>query len=420
MKEFEQITTSELREALSKMITKKVTIEDEKIIGETLSKEQIKTSLVFHIGLYECATIRDIFEALNKCSVYYYDSYYRDVFLEIFPDYFKLINILNILERLDFINEEVKNVTFENVYEIICNYIKNVFRNIKTYNELKDVIYIIRPLMNFNEFKEMFVNFDIFLELVMDLTPCNDEEKNKFNKLISDAKNYNEMSSLIFKLGYQMKKSKLEENESYLITQKKYLENIKIKKNIVKNKDNLNDMIKKGNELRNSLFAIDIELGTNDYFIDREKKLIVENKNAIVDSSSNLFRKIKERKKIRNSTNNVNICELNLKKLELKKDEIKKKKESFKREIELIEKKFKEISHLDFLPFDEANMQFYYADDYYLNESEFRESIEKIEGEIKNLKKQLDNIIQIGLIKFNVETIEVNNEKKVSSIKINK
>lgn len=68
---------------------------------------------------------------LSKCLIYYRDSYYREVFSEVFPKYPEIMYLVGVLRELNIGNEKVQNVTFDNVKEVIYNSIKKFLKTKK-------------------------------------------------------------------------------------------------------------------------------------------------------------------------------------------------------------------------------------------------------------------------------------------------
>ena len=422
LKDWEKTDTSKIREVLPKMVTKKIKIEEERIIGQTLSKEQIESNLIFHIGLKDCTSIKEIISVLDKCYTYYNDSYYRDTFCEIFPNYSKLVNMKDILYNLNITNEKVQNVTFENIDEIIFNSIKNVFRGLKTYNEIKDIIFNIRYFMKEDEIKEIFQNFELFTQFIMDIFPVNEEDKEYMNNLFSNASSYEELSKIVFKLGYNKKKKELEEEENYLVSENKLLEDIRMRKEIIENKEEINKMINDRNELQELIFTFDSKIKRIEISINMEKKVIDKNNGFIEKSSDSLFKKIKNRKRIRGANDNISISKAKTEKLEIEKDDLIKKITEAREVLSVIEEKFKTITHFDFFPINESAMEFYYSQDYWsdIDESEVIKWIEILKQKIDKLRKELDDIVQNGLVIFEDESLEDSNEKNISNSRVSK
>lgn len=204
-----------VKKELKKLVTKEVFIEEEKIIGKTLMPQQIKDNLLFHIELEECTNISMLTAAIFNCSKYYYDSYYKAIFSEIFPNYPKVIRLMDIINTLDIKDEKIENVTFENIENLLIDTIKKVFNKLKSYNELISFIKTINSIMREDEIEEIFPVFELFSNFAIDVA-SNEEEVKFVNEQLSDISSYEELSKVIFRIGAVKKTKKIAQNEAII------------------------------------------------------------------------------------------------------------------------------------------------------------------------------------------------------------
>ena len=110
--------TNELKNKLYSLITKKFTIEEEKIIGSMLDYNSIIESMKYHIDLENSICLLDIKVSLKRCNKYYNDSYYQKYLLALLPDFKEVFDFMNLFSY-DGLLEEVVNVNYGNVKDIL-------------------------------------------------------------------------------------------------------------------------------------------------------------------------------------------------------------------------------------------------------------------------------------------------------------
>ena len=413
LKDFEIVTTSQIREILPKMITKNVIIEEEKIIGKTCNREQIKQNLIFHISLEDCTNIKELTDTLSKCMMYYQDSFYQDVFCEMFPKYPEIMYLVGLLRELNIDDKKVQNVTFGNVEEVFYNSIKNVLKTKKSYDEVSSFLIKLNYLIPENKIKNFFPNLKLITSLSRDICPFEEEDKKNINELLSGASSYEEISKIIFELGYTKKQKRLAESEESLLSFTETLENIKQRKNIISHKEKLNKLINKRKELEQQSLDCEFEITTIEIALNTEKTNINNHNKIIADSSSNIFKRIINRKKIKNSRTAISESESKTEKLESNKEKLNQKITKIKEEIILIEKRFKTITNLDFVPSDVSFMQSYYEPNHFFDETELENSIINLKQEIERLKKEIAELIQTGLIILDDKQLQDSNQTTI-------
>lgn len=148
-----------LKDKLQNEITHNIDIEEEKIIGTTLPKEEVVNNILSNLN----APYRNVDELslfLSKCKSYINDDYYKDVFIEFMPNYKNIEKLFDILKELDIQSEKIETLTLDNLEEKLYNLIKNSFNSKKTFNDILDYLrklqYQDRTLVN-----ELFPNYEL-------------------------------------------------------------------------------------------------------------------------------------------------------------------------------------------------------------------------------------------------------------------
>ena len=216
----------EIKEYLAKFVTRNISIEEEKIIGKTIDVEGIKENLKFHINFKDCNKIFDILTLLDWVEfTFANDSYYKNIFNELFPDFKEVCDMNNILLQLcgmSVIYQKVENVTYNNIFNIFLNCINNnVFKKIKKYEQIKDFILTIENIrksniMLENVINKFFPNFDFFEKFIIDLESDNEIDKNNIEELISNINSYEELFKIIYEFLNNRQKKMLDNNRNLL------------------------------------------------------------------------------------------------------------------------------------------------------------------------------------------------------------
>lgn len=395
---------NKIQQKLKEMTTTNITIEEEKIIGNTLTKEEIKNNLLTYLDFKNCSNMKEVIDILIRCKTYYKDSYYKETFLEIFPDYVKINDIINKYNNKNMEQERVNNVTFKNVKEIIYSSIRNSFKDKNSYDEIWHFLFSYQSgFTNLEEeIKEkIFPNFKLVSETFKSIYPSNEEEKKSIDILLKNVSNYKEFSIAICTLGYQKKNQELIKTENLLAMQNEFLEEIQFENNIISSKKDLNEMIDRKNELEKLILQYNTEISENQILIESEKLNQDRQNRQIKDSSSNFLKKIINSRKLKNYKDKLNQSKLKSITIESKNEELQKKISELNKEIKLIKQKFKKMTNLDDFALDKSFMEIYYKKDNSNYESYIIESINKLNKKIAILKQELIALNQSGLVIIN-------------------
>ena len=99
-KEKESTNISEIKKELHENISNNIIIEEEKIIGKTLSKDIVRKNLISQVNLENCKNIQDVINIIQECIKYSNDTYYNSYIKEIFKDINEVSELLPELIKL--------------------------------------------------------------------------------------------------------------------------------------------------------------------------------------------------------------------------------------------------------------------------------------------------------------------------------
>lgn len=77
--------------------------------------------MIYHIDLESSMLLIDIKVSLDRCNMYYNDTYYKDYLIKLFPDYLEVSNIIKNFSDDDLFNMEVSNINFSNIKDILLS-----------------------------------------------------------------------------------------------------------------------------------------------------------------------------------------------------------------------------------------------------------------------------------------------------------
>lgn len=410
-----------IKQKLKERVTENITIEEEQIIGTTLTKEEIKQNLTTYLGLEKCSNLKEIKTKLNKSYKYEKDSYYKEIFNELFPDYQEAYELINILPNNILETEKTSNVNFNNVKEYTITSIRNIFKYNNSYFDIYSSLFNYNS--NFSRLKEetkekIFPNFKLIEEIFLSIYPKNETEETYINNQLKNITNYEEFKKVICNIAYNKKTIKLEESEKLLKEAIESLEKITVEKNIVAAKDTLNQMIESKNKKEKNLGNRQSELIENKYLIQQETEIQNKKTKSIQTNSKTFLKRLLNRKKIKEDTNELNDSKLRTEQLEAKRENQLKEIEKLEKEINQIKKEFKEITQLDFVPFDPSFMEIYYTKDISKYEKFIIDDIEKLKQKINKLKQELTKLKKTNLI--NQDNLELENIEEYRETNPNK
>ena len=369
----------------------------EKIIGDTLSDEEIKNNILSNLNINNVHSVSDLHSLLGDCFDYYQDSYYKNIFLGLFPNYLNIKGLYYLLYELGVLDEKIENATLENIEEKTYNIIKSSFKNVKTFSDLIRQVNIINLYKN-NNLIEKLPNFELLLKLCENI---DDKDSQTLDKLLEGTHSYEDIIKVITQFSQNEIRNDLLEKQDELKKYNNSLEEIKIAKNIIASKNHLNELIdnrKEKHKMRNEYI---FKLEENNSEITSEKNHQESINKLIKETSSNFIKRFIYRKRIKQYKQDL---QESINKVEsLKKDNqnIAVNIDSLTTEIKSIETEFKSITQFDYVPDSTSAMDNYYQRDITEHEKITLENIERLNKDINNLNKTLEEIDKSNILNNN-------------------
>lgn len=415
-----------LKDKLQNEITHNIDIEEEKIIGTTLPKEEVINNILSNLN----APYRNVDELsllLGKCKSYINDDYYKDIFKELIPNYKNIKKLFDILKELYIQSDKIETMTLDNLEETLYNLIKNSFKNKKTFNDILDYLdklqYQDRTLVN-----ELFPNYELLLKCCKDIRYI---DKNELDMKLEKCISYDDILKVITNFTYSKNKKELLEKQKQLNNYNESLEEITISKKIISSKDYLNDLInnRKDNEAKKNEYTFNLE--ENSRNITSEEKHQESINELIKESSSNFIKRIIFRKRLKQYKHDLQESINKMESLKRDNQAIAEKIHDLTKEINCIETEFESITKLNYIPNDISEMDYYYQRDITEYEKNTLDLINWVKDDITKLTKTLELIDTSNILKDNekVEELQksmkedtediVNSEDKTTDISIN-
>lgn len=415
-----------LKDKLQNEITHNIDIEEEKIIGTTLPKEEVINNILSNLN----APYRNVDELsllLGKCKSYINDDYYKDIFKKLIPNYKNIKKLFDILKELYIQSDKIETMTLDNLEEKLYNLIKNSFKNKKTFNDILDYLdklqYQDRTLVN-----ELFPNYELLLKCCKDIRYI---DKNELDMKLEKCISYDDILKVITNFTYSKNKKELLEKQKQLNNYNESLEEITISKKIISSKDYLNSLInsRKDNEAKKNECTFNLE--ENSRNITSEEKHQESINELIKESSSNFIKRIIFRKRLKQYKHDLQESINKMESLKRDNQAIAKKIHDLTKESNCIETEFESITKLNYIPNDISEMDYYYQRDITEYEKNTLDLINWVKDDITKLTKTLELIDTSNILKDNekVEELQksmkedtediVNSEDKTTDISIN-
>ncbi len=116
-KERKTKSISEIKKVLHENISNKIIIEEEKIIGKTLSENIVRKNIISQVSLEKCTNIQDIINIIQECIKYSNDTYYNSYIKEIFKDLNEVKELLPELINLNINKLPIEEINYDNIKE---------------------------------------------------------------------------------------------------------------------------------------------------------------------------------------------------------------------------------------------------------------------------------------------------------------
>ena len=396
-----------LKDKLQNEITHNIDIEEEKIIGTTLPKEEVTNNILSNLN----APYRNVDELsllLGKCKSYIYDDYYKDVFIELIPNYKNIKKLFDILKELYIQSDKIETMTLDNLEETLYNLIKNSFKNKKPFNDILDYLdklqYQDRTLVN-----ELFPNYELLLKCCKDIRYI---DKNELDMKLEKCTSYDDILKVITSFTYSKNKKELLEKEKQLNNYNESLEEIEITKNIISSKDHLNNLINNRKEKYQKKNEYTFNLEENSRNITSEEKHQESINELIKESSSNFIKRIIFRKRLKQYKHDLQESINKMESLKRDNQAIAEKIHDLTKEINCIETEFESITKLNYIPNDISEMDYYYQKDITEYEKNTLDLINWVKDDITKLTKTLEEIEKSNILKDSIKVEELQKSMK--------
>lgn len=402
----------ELKEKLSKKITKKIKTEEEIILGKTHSKDEIKKNISYHIGIKENMTLKELHNVIITSMNYITDSYYREIFYEMFPNYDRVSNLIDIISKLEISNQNIEDLTLENAEHKLLDVIQNLFSNIKTLDELEKIINSINSISEKENIIKIFPNYETFLNYYHETRNLTEEEKITINEQLQKTSSYKDILNIIINFGYK-KKIEFLSNLRYLITyQKETLQKNINNKNIITNKKQLLEIITNVEIFNSQLYDNEEKLQQIvKNIIEEEEKINYYNKEICYNTSS-IFRKIFYRNKVRKYNDAQITSKTEKNKLQQERELLEKKIMLLKKQIKTLENQIKNIIKSEHIPRTIDELEKLYSEIELRDEKLINDDIDFYKKQIIEIEYELENATKSGLVIQNAQDIQENNKGK--------
>lgn len=392
---------SEIKERLKNHVTQKIFFEEEKIIGKTLNKEEIKRNIKFHIGIKENMNLQELCEVIINAINYTKDSYYKEIFLEMFPNYTKISNLIDIIREFDLFDEKINNINIENAEIILKNIIKGIFSNVKVIDDILNIHNTISYTLNKEEIKTIFPNFDLFLNYYDEIYfSTSEEEKLIINVELEKANSYEEILEIIVKFGYTKKLDKIKRTNEVLNWYEEKLKQNNINKNIIENKEKLVEYTINFKNIIEELSKYEIELQVAMKEIEDENQKINYNNEKISYNTSNIFKKFFLRKQTKICKDNITVSQTRKKQIQSSADLLMEKIKLLKAEIKTLEVKIKEITQSHTLPRSVEEIDNICSKITLIDENIIKGHITSCREDVIKTEKELEMAKKLGIIQI--------------------
>ena len=123
--------TNEALLKIKELITREISIEEERIIGTTLDHDNIIKNMAFHLDLENCNCTDDLIDVITLGDAYYSDSFYQKYLQELI-DYPKFRAALVNIRKVSMENYELTDLTYSNIIDKLVDLHDNITNDVKT------------------------------------------------------------------------------------------------------------------------------------------------------------------------------------------------------------------------------------------------------------------------------------------------
>ncbi len=333
--------TNEIIAELKKMVTTNYIIDDEEIIGKKLDAEKIHDNIKYHIGLDKCKSIEELLITIFRCKNYYEDSYYRSIFMGVFPNYKRVRALAFVVDSLQLDSVNVSGINFTNIGDFLFNLVNKFFAT-KSIKEIQKTVFYLRD----EEARIALPNYNLVSHLLLQIK---EDDYNKLDELLKDSNGYSDFMTVIINYSYHKKKEELIDDSVQLKRLNDDMEKAEKRSVIKENRKELESIIDRCNKIDNEIFEKNMNISM-----------------AIINGAS-----------------------------DAEVESMKKEIFQLKEEHSMLKQKFIDLSGIDYLPLDSSSLDFY-ANDF--NAETYIAMIKIYRESIERLKKEIKVIEQTGLV----------------------
>ena len=393
---YDTYDTDSIIDSVRKQITDDITIEEEKIIGSTLSEEERNENLKSQLGCKTCHNMKGIIKLLRKTERFYNNSYYKEILSTIFPDYEKLKDLAPLLEKINNNEQSIEGITLENLKSTIEAYLKKSMEKSNNYSSLLSTVSAIEKIEGDTE---IFPHFKLFSKLVKELKPTDEIEEQAIEKILKSSSNYEELSEQIAYLSQKRKNQALKESKKLLQEEMKSLEKMNRQEKLAFRKSQLNRMIDEKEMTEKKIESLSKESKNQERLLTEASEKQKDTEKQIEKLSTNFFKRIIHRKKIKYHRQElVNITQQR-EMLRIQKERNCNRINELYGKINTLEDSFKGITDMD-IPMDKSAIQELFTQSFSRTDMQnSRMKISNIESGMEKLQEEIQEIEQSGIIK---------------------
>ena len=228
-----------MRKKLETHISKSFSLEEERIIGETLTKEQIIKTMQDQLNIKSCKTLDDFVLCLVQCEEYKMDSYFQPYFDEMFQDYQEIKQYIIFLKSVAKENISIKVEI--SLKETLLNVIKKLFFDQKNIFER---INFLRKLKYFGiTFSDEFLKYEEIIRLSIYYK----------KEDMPESLSYEEFATAFFWEVYETMEKTITSQKKILEFQERSLKKYKLQEILWKEKDALVPLVEEAKRVQSLL-----------------------------------------------------------------------------------------------------------------------------------------------------------------------
>lgn len=394
-----------MKKHIESCVTKNQTFEEEKIIGKVLSEQEIENNIRQALSL---SNFSNLIELMNKCSTYYNDSFYQNIFIKVFPDYEKIKDLVYLCDNT-FLNKKQGDITFETVK----THIKNRFKTFKNVIDIRDFFCNWKFQKLSEEAKQnLFPDYSRFYNIFQNayiLKKLDD----RITKLLEQGISYEDFARELYAIEYNRISMEMLKQEEELKSSINRKNEIKREEQVINSKDQIKTMINKKAEIESKqLDNYSNELELNMAYQEQTERNNDQMK-QIQKLSSSKFKRIIYYKKIKREQEKGEQIKQSLADLERRIKQNNTEKEKLAKVHEELKVAFTKLTNLDFFLSDISELDYYFKPNYEEEKKQLDIYINMIKQRLDRTREELIGIASSSLLK-GFDTINLQQEVKSS------